>query len=617
MHTMIHLRFLRSPGARTGSWLATFAALACVLPSTAIAQRPLTTEQRITHVLNRSGYGIRAGDIARVRAMGINAYLEQQLHPQRIADPVADAKLAPYSFLKMTLHELINYERPVVGVVDRRLDPTARRAYAAEFGQGARISSDTLDQDTPTSMRRSLRNSDFSALVAHANRPEESEIFDTRLIRAIYSERQLLEVMVDFWFNHFNINVDDPYYVSHWTEQVIRPHALGKFEDMLFATATHPAMMLYLDNWLSGAPDSVVRARLLTWQPPNGEIRELAVRRRESFFARTKGLNENYGRELMELHTLGVNGGYTQKDVQEVAKAFTGWSLNPVGHGAGAGFYYEPLIHITGDKTVLGRTIKSGQMEEGKEILRILARHPSTANYISFKLVRHFVSDEPPEAIVKAAARTFQETGGDIPAVLRTIFQSPEFYSPKYYQAKIKKPLEFVVSALRATKADVEFSGAPVRQGTVAAMTQGRGAALTQMGEPLGGRETPDGYPDVASAWMNTSALQQRVNFSLALAGNLIGGIQVDVAAAERAFKEAGFAAPTEAQITQARAVLAQRAARGRSAGAGRGMAPDMMMGGGTDAGAGKGVGTGQPSSSELRTIATAIYLGSPQFQKR
>jgi uncharacterized protein (DUF1800 family) len=596
--------------------LSTLLVLALVPASTVLAQRPLTPDQRIAHLLNRTTFGIRAGDVERVRAMGIDAYLEAQLHPDRIPDPVADAKLASYSVLAMTLEEAMHYERPAAGIANRRRDAAFRVAPLTGRGRGTSATTDTLDRDSSAAMRRSLRNIDVSPMVTRANRPEEAEIYDARLIRAVYSERQLAEVMVEFWFNHFNIRVPDTYQVTHWTEHVIRPHAMGKFEDLLFATATHPAMMLYLDNWLSAAPDSVVRARLATWQPPNGAIRELEVRRRAEFFARTKGLNENYARELMELHTLGVNGGYTQKDVQQVAKAFTGWTIEPVALGVGGGFYYEPLLHETGDKVVLGHAIKSGGMDEGKEILRILARHPSTARYVSFKLARHFVSDDPPDAVVEAAARTFRETGGDIPSVLRTIFRSPEFYSPQYHQAKIKKPLEFVASALRVTNAEIEFASSARREGTVATLSGGRAGILTQMGQPMGQRETPDGYPDVAAAWMSTSALQQRMNFSLALTSGQLPGIRADVASAERAFRELGYPAPTPAQMSQAQAILAQRAARG-AAGAGGRMGAEGMMGGGAEAAQGKPGAARAPSPTELLSIAAAIYLGSPQFQKR
>ena len=610
----------RPPRAVTGTaprMLSTLLMLALIPAPAVLAQRPLTPDQRIAHLLNRTTFGIRAGDIERVRAMGIDAYLEAQLHPDRIADPVADAKLASYSVLAMTLDEAMHYERPAAGIANRRRDPAFRVAPLTGRGRGTVATADTLDRDSSAAMRRSLRNIDVSPMVTRANRPEEAEIYDARLIRAVYSERQLAEVMVEFWFNHFNIRVPDTYQVTHWTEHVIRPHAMGKFEDLLFATATHPAMMLYLDNWLSAAPDSVVRARLATWQPPNGAIRELEVRRRAEFFARTKGLNENYARELMELHTLGVNGGYTQNDVQQVAKAFTGWTIEPVALGAGGGFYFEPLLHEAGDKVVLGHTIKSGGMDEGKEILRILARHPSTARYVSFKLARHFVSDDPPDAVVEAAARTFRETGGDIPSVLRTIFRSPEFYSPQYHQAKLKKPLEFVASALRVTNAELEFASSARREGTVTALTGGRAGILTQMGQPMGQRETPDGYPDVAAAWMSTSALQQRMNFSLALTSGQLPGIRADVAAAERAFRELGYPAPTPTQISQAQAILAQRAARGAAGAGGRMGAEGMMAAGGADAVQGKPGVARAPSPTELLSIATAIYLGSPQFQKR
>jgi uncharacterized protein (DUF1800 family) len=584
------------------------------VPTIPLAQQSLAQDQRIAHVLNRLGYGLRAGDVDRVRTMGIEAYLDAQLHPERIADPLVDAKLAQYAVLRGTLESLMEYDRPAAAIAVRRREPVIRKAFLAEqASKDGRPGAETPDADSAAAMRRALHNATASGMVTRADRPRAfEEVFGSRILRAVYSERQLQEVMVDFWFNHFNINVGDPYLVTHWTEQVIRPHALGKFEDLLVATATHPAMMIYLDNWLSAAPDSVITERLAKWQPPDGENRELAVRRRMDFFERTKGLNENYGRELMELHTLGVDGGYTQKDVGQVARAFTGWTLS--GPREDGTFVFEPLIHEEGDKVVLGRTIKAGGMDEGLEILRLLARHPSTARFVSFKLARRFVADDPPAAVVEAAARTFTETRGDIRAVLRTIFTSPDFFSPAQQGSKIKKPLEMVVSALRAVSADIDFSLEP----TYGALTR----ALREMGEPLGQHEAPDGYPDVGSAWVSTNTLYQRMSFSLALTSGQLPGIRVDPDAAARLFHEMGYGDPTPGQITQAQALLARRAALG-AGGAAAGMmmadeAPKNDMGmrkakaGGANAAAGA-----PPSVAELKAIATAIHLGSPQFQKR
>jgi len=381
----------------------------------------------------------------------------------------------------------------------------------------------------------------------------------------------------------------------------------------LVATATHPSMMIYLDNWLSAAPDSVIRARLEKWQAPAGENRELAMRRRLDFFARTKGLNENYGRELMELHTLGVEGGYTQKDVVQVARAFTGWTLS--GPREDGTFRFEPLIHEEGDKVVLGHTIKSGGMDEGMEVLGILAHHPSTARFISFKLVRRFIADDPPLDVVDAAAKTFQETGGDIAAVLRTIFTAPEFFAPSYADAKIKKPLDMVISAFRAVQADIDFT----LDATRTALTR----TLREMGEPLFQHLAPDGYPEVATAWVSTNSLYQRMSFALNLTSGQIPGVRVNVDAAAGLFREMGYAEPAPQQVTQARALLERRAAGG-AGGGGYGMMASESMTSGTQPKPGKKsvpkTGTASatpPSDAELRAIATAVHLGSPQFQKR
>ncbi len=582
------------------------------IASTALSQAPLTQDQRIVHLLNRLGYGPRAGDIARVRSMGIDAYLEQQLHPERIADPEVDAKLAHYPTLGTSIENLMNYDRPAAGVAERRRQPPVQKAYLAANLAWRDSAARAADADSALAIRRTMQNPTVSPMVNRAQRPQGDETFDSRLIRAVYSERQLLEVMVDFWFNHFNIRSGDPYMVTNWTEQVIRPHALGKFEDLLVATATHPSMMIYLDNWLSAAPDSVIRARLEKWQAPPGENRELTMRRRRDFFERTKGLNENYGRELMELHTLGVEGGYTQKDVGQVARAFTGWTLS--GPREDGTFAFEPLIHEEGDKVVLGHTIKSGGMDEGMEVLRLLAHHPSTARFIAFKLVRRFIADDPPLDVVDAAAKTFQETGGDIAAVLRTIFTSPEFFAPVYAEAKIKKPLDMVISALRAVQADIDF--------TLDATRTALNRTLRDMGERLFDHLAPDGYPEVATAWVSTNSLYQRMSFALNLTGGQIPGIRVDVDAAARLFQEMGYAEPTPQQITQAQALLARRASHGGGDGASGMMASGMMTSEtqpkkgekATKAGA---ASTAPPSVAELRAIATAVHLGSPQFQKR
>ena len=359
------------------------------------------------------------------------------------------------------------------------------------------------------------------------NNPQQvvvSELIEAKLLRAIYGERQLDEVMTDFWFNHFNIFIGkgpDRYLVTSYERDVIRPHALGKFEDLLAATAKSPAMLFYLDNWLSVGPDSDFALGVPKRVPrrpgyyrrrfPNNLPKERPPLQAKN--KQRRGLNENYGRELMELHTLGVNGGYTQRDVTEVARVFTGWTIEQPKKGGG--FRFEERMHEPGNKIVLGHRIKPKGEKEGMEVLRILARHPSTAKFISTKLALRFVSDNPPPALVDRMAQTFLKKDGDIREVLRTMFYSPEFWAPDTYRVKVKTPLEFVVSAVRATGAEVQDAMPLVR-------------TLNTMGMPLYGMQPPTGYSMKADTWVNSSALLGRMNFALALSNGKVKGIGVE-----------------------------------------------------------------------------------------
>jgi uncharacterized protein (DUF1800 family) len=341
-----------------------------------------------------------------------------------------------------------------------------------------------------------------------------AEALESRLLRDIYSQRQLQAVMTDFWLNHFNVYVkksqNEPYLLPAYQRDAILPNSLGKFEDLLVATAKSPAMLMYLDNWESIGPDSQAATRVKKIQQlrPNGAVAKNLP----------KGINENYARELMELHTLGVNGGYTQKDVIEVAKCFTGWTIDrpyQVGLGSQGGFLYEPNRHEPGDKVVLGHTIKDGGMNEGLEVLHILATSPATANFVSTKLAVRFVSDTPSPALVHAMAATFLETNGDIKDVLTTMFRSPEFWSPAVYRAKVKTPLEFLTSAVRASNADVK-NPLPLVQ------------SLDKLGMPIYGMQTPNGYSWLADGWVSSNALISRMNFSLILSGDRLPGTRTD-----------------------------------------------------------------------------------------
>jgi uncharacterized protein (DUF1800 family) len=327
------------------------------------------------------------------------------------------------------------------------------------------------------------------------------DLTEAKLYRAIYSERQLQEQMADFWFNHFNVFLDkgaDRVLTTSYERDAIRPHVLGKFRDLLEATAAHPAMLFYLDNWQSVAPDRVQRGRFGRLKGKQG----------------ARGLNENYARELMELHTLGVDGGYTQKDILEVARCFTGWTIRqPFLEGE---FAYDGRLHDQGEKTVLGVTIPAGGgREDAEKVLDILARHPSTARFLSTKLAQKFVADDPPPALINSMAKTFRETDGDIRAVMSAMIHSREFSSQGAVRAKIKTPLELIASAVRATGADTNYAMPLANQ-------------IAQLGQPLFRKQEPTGYSSLSAEWVNSAALLGRMNFALALAANRVPGVVVE-----------------------------------------------------------------------------------------
>jgi len=351
---------------------------------------------------------------------------------------------------------------------------------------------------------------DLKEAVGALENPEQTtaqELFAQRLTRDVYANAQLQEVMTDFWLNHFNVylrkNEQMPYYLVSYERDVIRPLALGKFEDLLEAVAHSPAMMLYLDNAESMGPDS----------PAARRAKMVAERRPGAGKKADAGLNENYARELMELHTLGVNGGYTQADVTQVARVLTGWTVERPQFGGD--FIYAPLRHEPGTKNVLGTKIKENGEMEGRELLHMLAMRPATAQFLSRKLAIRFVSDDPPQALVDRMAKAYLASGGDIPTVLKTLFRSPEFWAASDYRAKVKTPLEFVVSAVRASNAKIENFQPLVN-------------ALRQMGMPLYGCMPPTGYKWDASDWVSTGALVDRMNFALSLAANRLPGITVE-----------------------------------------------------------------------------------------
>jgi uncharacterized protein (DUF1800 family) len=354
-----------------------------------------------------------------------------------------------------------------------------------------------------------------------------AELLQSRMLRDVYSERQLEAVMTDFWLNHFNVylkkNQNEPYMLPAYERETIRPHALGKFEDLLVATAKSPAMLMYLDNWQSIGPDSIAAKN-------GGRFAQFAQNPQVKQALKDRGLNENYARELMELHTLGVQcevsadrpvsmldkacgQGYTQQDVTQVARVLTGWTIEqPFRSG---GYQFEPRRHEPGTKTVLGKTIGESGEDEGMQVLHMLATSPATAKFVSTKLAVRFVSDTPPPALVDRMAKAFTVSGGDIKTVLRTMFDSPEFWSPEVYRAKMKTPEEFVISAVRASGAEVK-NAIPLVQ------------SLEKLGMPLYGMQTPNGYSWMAETWVNTSDLVSRMNFALGLSSDRIPGVQTD-----------------------------------------------------------------------------------------
>src|SRR5579883_2786213 len=507
-------------------------------------QRQIPKEQRFEQALNRLTFGPRPGEVEQVRSTGLKKWIDLQLHPNRIPEnPVLLEKLKELDSLSMTSRELVrNYPAPQMvramlnGGLPFPSDPDRRlmiqklvaRFERRQTGQEPPEPDITgwLSRDQLKALRNGTpeqRWAVFEAIPAEkwnevipelpagvlqalyvaappglrrkfelAAGPQQvvaRDLAEGKLLRAIYGNRQLEEVLVDFWFNHFNVFLDkgaDRYLVTSYERDVIRPHVFGKFRDLLEATAKSPAMLFYLDNWQSAA--STGRNR--------------------------RGLNENYGRELLELHTLGVDGGYTQKDVTEVARCFTGWTIrNPQ---QGGEFFYNDRVHDKGEKVVLGVTIPAGGgREDGEKVLDILAKHPATAHFISKKLAQRFVADNPPAELVDRMAKTFLSTDGDIRQVMKTMLESKEFFSVGAYHAKVKTPLEMIASAVRATGAQVDYAMPLANQ-------------IGQLGEPLYRKIEPTGYSSANAEWISSASLLGRMNFAMSLTQNKLPGIKVD-----------------------------------------------------------------------------------------
>ena len=592
--------------------------------------------KRALHALNRLTFGPRPGDVQAVLNVGVDTWIDLQLHPDKINDKALEMRLAPFRTLRMDVHEILdNFPDPrrardvMVGKRSMPSDPAQRAVYQvliarleekqerradgggtgpasdgngphaamaegnaananntdnsnavaapegnraagvpAEMkptpGQGGEAPNreDRLDADLKLRQLIDLPpNQRFKQVLEMSQQEQRAlagslrggkgqeflegmdpkqketllamsaplivvgeELAEAKLMRAIYSDRQLEEVMTDFWFNHFNVFIGkgaDRFLVTGYERDVIRPHVLGKFEDLLVATAKSPAMLFYLDNWMSEGPKSPaangVPSRSMS---PYGPYRRRYPGRfprpghnSNARGKRNSGLNENYGRELMELHTLSVNGGYSQRDVTEVAKVFTGWTIDKPEEGGG--FRFDPRMHEPGAKFVLGHKIKDKGEGEGRDVLHLLASSPQTAHFISLQLAQRFVADDPPDALVDRMAKTFLKKKGDIRAVLSTLFHSPEFWADGAYRAKVKTPLEFVASAVRATGVDVTDAMPLTRQ-------------LNNMGMALYGMQPPTGYSMKAETWVNSSALLGRMNFAVALTSGKVQGVKLD-----------------------------------------------------------------------------------------
>ena len=544
----------------------------------------LTEDEAIAHALNRLGYGPRPGDVQRVKEMGLAKWIDRQLRPESINDSALNPRLSHFPTLTMSSEALLEkYPRPAVAAKREGVTPQEYRKEQQEKRQAAQAAQQSAEAQQSGDSQQEQMSDQASAQVNGTSgqigsnfspqnmAPDElaeillpgaknlgkqngaanpagnslvnfeqlqtpqrvtAELAMAKMDRAVYSEKQLYEQMVDFWFNHFNVFAGkgaDRWLLTSYERDTIRPHAMGKFRDLLEATAKSPAMLFFLDNWQSVDPKAWVRlqqeqAMRRAYRarfggpfgppppfppppPPPGNPNQAKKQER--------GLNENYGRELMELHTLGVDGGYSQQDVIEVARCFTGWTIRQPQRDPE--FFFNERLHDPNPKMVLGHKINGGGMRDGEEVLDLLARDPHTAHHLALEIARHFVSDNPPDALVERMAQAYESTDGDIRAVLHTMIYSAEFWSRDAYRAKIKTPFELVASAARAMGAESDL---PL------ALVQWTG----RIGEPLYQCQPPTGYSDKADAWVSTGALLNRLNYSLALAGNRLAGVRTDAA---------------------------------------------------------------------------------------
>jgi uncharacterized protein (DUF1800 family) len=479
--TLVRFALALFPLAATGA-----AAQTAVAPAIASSKhRELPADQQIIHALSRLTFGPKPGDVLEVRTIGLDKWIDLQLHPERIDDSAVEAFVGRYPTINRNQSDLL-------------------RQYAHQQRERREARRDMTDSSMSgtdsVKMRRELRQ------LGNSRRDVVNQLQSSRVARAVASERQLQEVMTDFWHNHFNIfaqkGAPEPYYLVDFDQNVIRPRALGKFRDLLGAVAQSPAMLFYLDNARS----------------------------------RAEKLNENYGRELMELHTLGVDGGYTQQDVINVARAFTGWTIRPPQQGGG--FIFRPQVHDAGEKIVLGHKLAAGRgMEDAQDVLDILARSPVTARFIATKIARRFVSDVPPKTLVDRATQVFLKTDGDIREVVRTIVTSPEFFSQQAFRSKVKSPFEVVVSAMRALNARPDS-------------TPRTAQVIAYLGQPIFGHQAPNGWPETGESWMNTGAILNRINFGMTAAAGRLPGIDIRAIPALDTIRSASRETQVEAVVS-------------------------------------------------------------------
>jgi len=475
--------------------------------------RELPADQQIIQALSRLTFGPKPGDALKVRAIGLDNWIDQQLHPEKIDDSAIEQFVAKYSVLHQDQNALL-------------------QQYAQQQRERQQVRRERADSTRVMSAADSMAMRQQLQQQFNLTRQVVTQLQSSRVARAVASDRQLQEVMTDFWENHFNIYAQkggpEPYYLTDFDENVIRPHALGKFRDLLEAVAKSPAMLFYLDNARSMADST--RPTLAARN--GGGFRVMPMRRggvggalgamraaqqmqrqQQQRQRQRQGLNENYGRELLELHTLGVDGGYTQQDVINVARAFTGWTIQPPAQGGG--FVFRPQAHDAGDKIVLGHKLAAGRgMDDAEDVLDILAKSPATAHFISFKLARRFVSDSPSKALVDHAAQVYLKTDGDIREVMRAIITSPEFFSQQAFHSKVKTPFEVVVSAMRSLNAAPDS-------------TPRSAQVIAFLGQPIFGHQAPNGWPETSDAWMNTGAILNRINFGMAAAAGRLPGADI------------------------------------------------------------------------------------------